>query len=119
MNAEQARALIFQRKVAYQDFAGELPGIPELNEQLGILELPAAELVKATRDQGDETDQALQLATIVAKSLVMRTSKERIFSDTDIESVAGFGLSILRPIAEEVNKISGVTPEMVEAAKKN
>jgi hypothetical protein len=118
MNAEQARALLFQRKVAYKNFDGEIPGIPELKGELGILELPARELVKATKGE-NESDEALQLATIVAQALVMRGSKERVFSDTDIEAVAGFGLSILRPIAEEVNAVSGVTPEMVEHAKKN
>jgi hypothetical protein len=118
MNAEQARALLFQRKVAYKDFEGTIPGIPELTGHLGILEIPARQLVAATKGE-NESDEALQLATIVAQALVMRGSKERVFSDTDIESVADFGLSILRPIAEEVNRVSGVTPEMVEQAKKN
>lgn len=118
MNAEQARALLFQRKVAYQDFNGEIPGVPELAGHLGILELPARDLVRATKGE-NENDEALQLATIVAQALVMRGSKERVFSDTDIEAVAGFGLSILKPIAEEVTRVSGVTQEQVEAAKKN
>jgi hypothetical protein len=119
MKAAEAKALLFQRKVAYKDYEGKIPGIPELDDQLGILELPASELTKISKGGESEEEQLQQMAAIVVQALVMRGSKEPVFNTTDIPTVVSLGLSRLTPIVEEVNKLSGVTPEMVAAAKKN
>jgi hypothetical protein len=122
MDALQARALLFQRKLKYEDFKGSIPDVPELDDQLGILELPANEAVKAeklAKGADGETDEALQLGALVARGLVFRGTKERLFSDEDIEGVAAFGLSVLNPIAERIREISGLSEKAVDESKKS
>lgn len=122
MQAAEARALLFQRKLNYEDYTDSLPGLPELDGQLGILELPADESVslkKNIKDASGEDNEALGLASMVSKALVMRDTKERVFQDTDIPMVAGFGMSRLLPITKKISAVSKLSQDDIEAAKKN
>lgn len=124
MNAAEIRALLYLRKLQYEDFAGSLPGIPELDGQLGILELPASEFVhaeKLAKGKDGDTDESLTLGAYVTKGLISRETKERIFQDTEIEAVAAFGPSILMPIVRRIKTISGMDDiaKSIEDAKKN
>lgn len=122
MNAAEARALLFQRKLSYEDYAGSLPGVPELDGLLGLIELPANESLQAEKlatDANGEQDQSIILAGQVVKALVMRDTKERVFPDTDIQGVAGFGLSVLIPLNNRIKALSGLDDSALETAKKN
>lgn len=122
MNAAEIRALLFSRKLAYEDFKGTLPRFPELDGQLGLLEISASDGIKATEiatGEDGKVDSSLQLASIVIDGLVQRTTKEHIFSETDLEMVAGFGMSILAPIARQIKALSNLDETAVEIAKKN
>lgn len=122
MHAAEARALLFQRKLAYQDFNGSIPGVPDLDGKLGILELTGtvtSQIDMLAKGPDGKTVDTLQMAGIVANGLVLRESKERIFSDNDIEGVAGMGTTVLLPIALAISELSGISKESLEAAKKN
>ena len=122
MHAAEARALLFQRKLAYQDFNGSIPGVSELDGKLGILELTGtvtSQIDMLAKGPDGKTVDTLQMAGIVANGLVLRESKERIFSDNDIEGVAGMGTTVLLPIALAISELSGISKESLEAAKKN
>ena len=121
MQALQARALLFQRKLAYQDYNGSIPGVPELDGQLGILELTGtitSQIDRLAKDPDGGTVDTLQMAGMVVNGLVMRESKERLFADNDTEAVAGFGLLVLIPLATLVADLSGVSKDALERAKK-
>lgn len=122
MNAAEARALLFQNKLGYIDYEDSIPGIPQLDGLLGIIELPANEglqISKQSTDANGDADQSLILAGQVVKSLVMRDTKDRVFTDTDVQGVAGFGLSVLLPINKKIEALSGLNTDAVDAAKKN
>jgi hypothetical protein len=122
MHAAEARALLFQRKLAYQEFKGSVPGIPELDGQLGILELTGtvtSQIDMLAKGPDGKTIDTLQMAGIVANGLVLRETKERIFSDGDIEGVASMGTTVLLPITIAISELSGISKESLEIAKKN
>jgi len=50
---------------------------------------------------------------------VLRSTKERILSDTDIEAAASMGLSVLTPLAQKISLLSGIDPEALTKAKKS
>lgn len=121
MHAAEARALLFQRKLAYQNFEGSIPGVPELDGKLGLLELTGTVVSTVdllSKGPDGNTVDVLQMAGLVCNGLVMRDTKERVFSDTDIEGVAGFGLTVLMPIAMLISDLSGTSQEALERAKK-
>jgi len=110
-NAAEARALLFNRKLQEKPVEFSIPGLEELDGELSVLELKASELKqceKLSEGPDGETDNILMMAAVVCKSLVMRATKERLFSDTDMgtinyatgegSGVAAFGLiSLVRP----------------------
>lgn len=122
MNAAEVRALLFSKKLAYQDFEGSLPRFPELDGQLGILEISASDGIQADQiatGEDGKVDSSLSLAYMVINALVLRSTKEHIFSVTDLEAVAGFGMSVLAPIARQIRALSNLDSNAVEDAKKN
>lgn len=122
MNAAEIRALLLERKLAYKDYEGTLPRFPELDGLLGLMEISASDGIKASliaTGEDGKVDSSLQLASIVIDSLVLRSTKEHIFSETDLEAVAGFGMSILAPIARQTKALSGLDTDALEDAKKN
>lgn len=122
MNALEARALLFQRKLACKDVDWSIPGLPELDNQLAVLELGANQTGLsaqwATKPNGT-VDNILAMASSVVLALVMRDTKERVFTDNDVEMVSMFGASVLRPLSELIVQVSGLDPNALEEAKKN
>jgi len=122
MNAHEARALLFQRKISYEDYNESISGVPELDGMLGILELRAsdtAHAAKLAKGEDGEPEEALVLGAIIAKALVLRETKERLCSDSDIEGIANWGMSVLKPLSKKIAKHSGLSPEELAQAKKN
>jgi len=122
MNAHEARAALFQRKISYEDYNESIPGVPELDGMLGIIELRASDTAHASKlaiDENGEQDQALVLGAVVAKALVLRETKERLCSDSDIEAVADWGMLVLKPLSEKIAKHSGLSEDALIGAKKN
>jgi hypothetical protein len=123
MKALEARALFFQRKLAIVPLTDSLLGLEQLDGQLSVMELTAAAASRAdklAKTSDGIADEALQLGATVALSLVMSDTKERVFSDADIEGVAAFGMTVLKPISMKIKEVSGLlTPAEVETAKKN
>lgn len=122
MNALEARALLFQRKLACKDVDWSIPGLPELDNQLAILELGADQTgisAKFAEKPDGTTDNILAMAATVCLALVMRDTKERVFTDNDIEMVATFGASVLKPLSDLVVQVSGLAHGALEEMKKN
>lgn len=120
MNALEARALLFQRKLAELPVDFSIPGVKALDGQLSVLELGADELSEATKlaETPNGTDNILAMAASVCKSLIMRDTKERVFSDNDVQGVAHFGTSVLKPLADLVTQVSALSPDALAQAKK-
>jgi hypothetical protein len=122
MNRAQAREKFLARKQRTIDLADSLPGLEELDGQLALRELTAAQTTQIDRlskDANDKSDEGLQMAGLVAKSLIFRADGERIFEDNDIQALSELGLSVLTPIATKVAKLSGLDMKALEDAKKN
>jgi len=122
MRALEARALLFQRKLQELLVDTSLPGLEELDGKLSVLELKGNEISQANKlaeAPDGTTESVLMQAAAIAKGLVMRDTKERVFSDGDVEGIAQFGATILKPLADLVAKASGLSPDALEAAKKN
>lgn len=118
MKAAEIRAKFFNRRLKVQDFEVTLPGLEGLNGKLALRELTAKEVVQAERLSKDETgrNEALETAAFVTYSLITREGKEQIFSEQDIDGVAGFGMSVLSPIAEKIRELSAID---VDETQKN
>lgn len=122
MDALTARALLFQRKLAELQVEISLPGLEALDHQLSVLEIPGDSIQEGTElakgPDGNVNAQIVQ-AFAICRSLVLRETKERIFSDTDVEAVAKFGISITKPLSDLVSEVSGMADGAVSTAKKN
>ncbi len=130
-NAAEARALLFNRKLQEKPVEFSLPGLEELDSELSVLELKASELKqceKLAEGPDGETDEILMMAAVVAKSLIMRDTKERLFSDTDMGTInyatgegsgmAGFGLVVLKSLSDLASQASGIGIDLLEETKK-
>lgn len=130
MNALEARALLFQRKLkitaipdAIIDSWESVEGLQELaplKGQLSLLELKGndtSDANKLAKGSDGEVDGLLVTAILICKALVLTESKERVFSDTDLHGVAGFGHTVLKPLETLIMELSNMTPEAVERTK--
>jgi hypothetical protein len=132
MNAAEVRALLFKRQLSMENVEWSIPGLPELDGQLATLELrgnDTSHVDKLAEGPDGTTDELLSTAAIICKSLVLRDSKERIFSDTDMgavdpvtgvgSGVAGFGMSVLQPLSDQIMRVSALGKYRVDTTKKN
>lgn len=119
-SALEARALLFKRKLQEKPVIFSIPGAEELDGELSMLELKASELKQAEKlaDTSDGTDPILMMAGVVAKSLVMSDTKERIFSDNDIDTVADMGFAALKPLSDLASEASNIGVDLLAEAKK-
>src|SRR5260221_13406873 len=127
-NAAEARALLFNRKLQEKPVEFSLPGLEELDGELSVLELKASELKqceKLAEGPDEKTDEILMMAAVVCKSLVMRATNERLFSDTDMgtttgegSGVAAFGLVVLKPLSDLASEASGIGVDLLAETKK-
>lgn len=119
-SAAEARALLFNRKLRMLPVPFEIPDLPELNGELGMLELKASELKHAEKlSQGPdgETDEITMMAAIVIKGLVMLDSKEQVCQANDLTSVAEWGLSVLKPLSDLASEASNIGVDLLKEAK--
>lgn len=120
--AHALRAALFNRKLQEFPIDDPIPGLEEFTGQLSVVELTGTQtsLINRLAALEDGTrDPLLAQAATVCMGLVDRETKERIFSDTDFEGVAGFGLSVLKPIGDLIAQISGLDQKGFEETKKN
>jgi hypothetical protein len=119
LNEEEVRTLFFNRKKKIINFEGSLPGLEMLDGNLALQELTgaAARHAKLLATTKDGEDPILLGAASIIKSLILRKSGNRIFKDTDIQGVCDFGLSVINPIGEQIQALSGATPQAVQEAK--
>lgn len=115
----RARMMNFGKKVV--DFEGVLPGLEDLAGELAIRELSAADTSAisgvATTENG--YDNALDIGATIARGLISKATGERVFSDTDAQTISEFGLSVLSPLINKIKEISGLSATAVQDTKKN
>ena len=122
MDALQARALLFQRKLAIKNVDWSIPQVPKLDNQLAIIELGEDQIAHCSKlaEQPDGTiNNAIAGAASICKSLVMRDTKERLCSDNDAQEVSTWGHSVLKPLADLVEEVSALSVSALAVAKKS
>jgi len=136
MQATEARALLFNRKLQGKDVDISIPGVPELDGELFIAELSARDtriIAKMSTKPDGKSDSIAAQAAMICRSLRMKNTKERVFQDLDIDAIAGndkpdggvgadqpvhgFGTFILKLLGDEIGKLSGFDDNAIEQAK--
>jgi hypothetical protein len=118
----RARALLFQRKLAEATVDFSIPGVTELDNQLSVLELGGDQLALASdmaEKPDGKTSKTGAMAASICLTLVMREDKERVFTDTDVDTVEAFGLSVLMPLNSLIEQVSGLSNDALAIAKKS
>ena len=118
----EIRAALFNRQLKTFPVVWVIDGLEDFTGELSVIELKATDsrwAEKAAETSDGTTDETLTLAGIVIKGLIHRELKDRILQDNELESVAAWGLSVLRPINDLISTASGVTPDAMANAKKN
>ena len=121
-SSAEARTLLFNRKLRMLPVIFEIPDLPELNGELGMLELKATELKQAealAQGPDGETDNIVMMAAVVIKSLVILDSKEQVCQDNDLTSVCEWGLTVLKPLSDLASEASGIGIDLLAEAKKS
>lgn len=118
-SAAEARALLFNRKLKCLPVDFEIPDLPELTGELAVLELKAIDLTNAEKEAQtpDGQDDILMMAATTIKSLVMLDTKERVLQDNDLNSVAEWGISVLKPLSDLVLKVSNIGQNTLQNTK--
>lgn len=121
-SAAEIRAALFNRKLNELPVDWVISGLEDFTGELSVIELPAKEAraaEKAAEDADGVMDQTLMMAGVVVKGLIHKETKEPILDANSLESVAGWGLSVLKLISDRISEASGVGPDALAAAKKN
>lgn len=119
-SAAEARALLFNRKLRMLPVPFEIPDLPELNGELGMLELRASELKNAEKlslGSDGEIDDDVLMAAIVIKSLVMLDTKEQICDEHALTSVTDWGITVLKPLFSLASEASNIGVDLLKEAK--
>jgi hypothetical protein len=121
MDRLTARALMMNRKNRKVPVPFSLPDLQELDGQLSVMELPAEQIEEMAKMAETSTgvSNSLAAAASIVKALVLTATSERIFEDNDLGTVAGFGSTINKPLSDMVADVCGLSPDAMEAAKKN
>ncbi len=124
MNALEIRARLFNRtlNILPVDDASLPEDLAELRGQLSVVELSGTDTSKAAKlatDASGTVDELQANAAMICKALVLTETKERIFNDNDNETVAAFGLTLIKPLSELVQAVCGMNAKALENAKKN
>ena len=122
MDALTARALLFQRKLAELPVPFSIPGVPELDNLLSVIELGEDQLqecAKLATDANGVVNNALSGALAICKSLVLKETKERLCTDLDAQFFLTQGHSVLAPLNALVVQVSALNDNALENAKKN
>lgn len=118
----EIRAALFNRKLRELPVDFVIDGLEDYTGELSVIEVKATDsrwAEKAAEESDGTMNETLMMAGIVIKGLYNRETKERIFQDNDLGSVAEMGLSVLKPISDLITEASGLGPNALAAAKKN
>lgn len=118
-NREQVRKRFLERKKLVAELGLSLPGLEDLDGEIGIMELSATDIedIEKLSQVNGESNDKLEAAATLVKGLVMLDSRDHVFDERELNLVAGFGLSLLTPINMLIRGISGITEEQREAIK--
>ena len=121
LNREMIRARFINRPKRIVPLGVDLPDLEDLTPYLALQELSAASTLHVDRlaDDHGKADEAMQLAGMICKSLVVQETRERVFSDTDMQVVSEMGLSVLFPIVKRIKEVSDLTDNSLDDALKN
>jgi len=122
MRASEAKVLLMKRKLKEFPIDWSIDGLPELDGQLSMLEMPMQEIKNASdlaEGRDGKPDEMLIMAAMIAKALVSREDKERLYTDNELEQITAWGAMVMKPLAELAAKASGLDKEAAENAKKN
>lgn len=121
--AQEIREKLLNRKRRMQKLTLSLPDLEELDGYLAIQELTAKDVDDAqnlSKVSKDETNDTIALGALIARSLVLYDTKERIFQDNEAQFIAeNFGVRLLLPLGEAVKQFSGVSAEAMDDIRKN
>ena len=118
----EIRAALFNRKLRELPVEFVIDGLEDYTGELSVIEVKATDsrwAEKAAEESDGKMNEVLMMAGIVIKGLYNRETKERVFQDNDLGSVAEMGLSVLKPISDLITEASGLGPNALAAAKKN
>jgi hypothetical protein len=119
---DEIQEKLLNRKRRMTKFEGSLPDLEDLDDHLATLELSAKDVEyaqEASKGADGEVQEVLTLAGLIARSMLVYDTKERVFTDDHRGSIAEWGLLVVQPIGEAIRKSSGLTKKAVEDAKKN
>ena len=119
---EEARARIASYGKRMQKIERSFPGLEDLDGQLAAVELSPKDIEEvqklSTGPDGTQQDTVMA-AGMVSRGLVLHDTKERIFTDNDVSIIADLGLSVFQVFSDEISRVSGLTADALEEAKKN
>jgi len=120
---EQIREKMMNRKKRMAKLEIELPGLEELNGELAIQALSPGDYEDAdelSKDKDGNSNVFVEGGVLIARSIVMYATKERIFEDTDAEWMKQeWDTDVYTPLLYAVKEFSNISDEMYENAKKN
>jgi hypothetical protein len=120
---EQIRQRMMDRKRSMQKLEIELLGLEDLNGELAVQALTPGDYDdadKLSKDKDGNEDPMLEGGVLIARSLVMYATKERLFEDTDAEWMKQeWETNVYVPLVYAVREFSGISEEAYENAKKN
>jgi hypothetical protein len=119
----QIREKIMNRKRRMQKLEIELPDLEDLNGELALQELSMGDFddaEKLSQDKDGNEDPIIEGGVLIARSVVMYATKERLFEDEDAEWIKKeWGTSISGLLVYAVREFSGNNDKAYENAKKN
>lgn len=123
LTAQQIREKLINYKRRMRKLEVSLPDLEELDDHLAILEFTAKDVEdtqELSKGENGKVSDLLALGTLVARSLVLHDTKERIFQDNDAQFlVDNLGITVLMPLGEAVKDFNGIGSNALDKAKKN
>ena len=120
---EQIREKMLNRKKRMAKLEIELPGLEELNGELALQALSPGDYEDAdelSKDQDGNSNVFVEGGVLIARSVVVYATKERIFEDTDAEWMKQeWDTDVYAPLVFAVKEFSNISDTMYENAKKN
>jgi len=129
MDAKKIREKLMNRKPKVELLDVPIPDLPELDGQIYAMEISGQDISwakqKATDERGEMNEEISNAATI-ARSLISKEAFdrdgtiERIFSDDDIDFIAGnkdvrgFGSSVILTLVSRANRVSGLSQDFLK-----
>jgi hypothetical protein len=123
MDAKQIREKLMNRKPKVELLDLQIPGLPELNGQIAVMEINGEDMTYAKKRGAGEDgviSEDISNAATIARSLISndvfvnKGTIQRIFSDDDIDFIVKFGSTVLLSLTGRVNRVSGFTEDFLK-----